>query len=907
MSTVIATTLPARPATAQVDLKPGLWSVDGDVRGMAIVEDTLYVAGLFDAVGPPTGMIGFFDPVSGEVDLDMPRLDGDQLNVIGIRSIEPDGQGGYYVGGLFRVVVDGMELRNLVRIGPQGSIDPTFSPNPTNGGGYPNVSALLYDPMGTSPSGAGVLYVGGQFAQVSDLAGTHARTDLAVLDASTGEVLEGQIEIERDFQHPGILTFAIADQILYIGGMFTAMDNVERRSLAAVDPVVMNLLPWDPDLERSDAAELPRVEEIVIADGTLYVAGNFQKVQGLQRDRIAEIGLAAPSDGAGGAPTDWNPQYGGSTQAFTRLLVIGDYVWASGSFIQQGTRTLARVDRQSAQMVVYPAGGGLRQGHGLAFDPSGPDGDGGPSGQGVIYLGASRQFDDNQTFPVVQAIDPATGQPTGFELMGGPKGPNRQPRVLHVEPGGRLVVGGPYYFMGGFRQNGMAAFDLTTGRPVEGFPFSGQGEALRASTDGRFLYRYSKGPYWLSLDEFDLATYTARDFTDEDPLPPPPPADWPDDVYVANARSGLEIAGDTLFVSLSGGVAMDRSDGSVIWQTPMASVGTFHLDPGTALLIPPGPDSAFGEEAPTLILSGPFEHGPVSDLQHGFFALNALTGELSDWYPMAHPLFVARGFAAEYQPAIAGRPASLWLGGKVSGNVEGQTRDHILALDPPTAALQPFDVCLGGGSALDPVHAILTIPEGTALDAHEVGGVTYVGGGFGICPQEPTEGWSVAAVDPVTGEHQSDWHPRMTGMSIGARSLLYSERHGALFVGGRFTGALGGSGRVGVMAVSPHGWQPPVTTEPGGAEQPRVATLSAPFPNPARYGATVTLTLPQAGAVEVALYDVLGRRVAVVHEGPLAAGQHALALDTSRLASGLYVVRAAGEGFAVSRRITVVR
>jgi len=59
--------------------------------------------------------------------------------------------------------------------------------------------------------------------------------------------------------------------------------------------------------------------------------------------------------------------------------------------------------------------------------------------------------------------------------------------------------------------------------------------------------------------------------------------------------------------------------------------------------------------------------------------------------------------------------------------------------------------------------------------------------------------------------------------------------------------------------------------------------------------------------VEVVVYDVLGRRVAVVHKGVLAAGEHALTVDTSRLAAGVYVMQATGDGFSESKRITVVR
>ncbi len=96
-------------------------------------------------------------------------------------------------------------------------------------------------------------------------------------------------------------------------------------------------------------------------------------------------------------------------------------------------------------------------------------------------------------------------------------------------------------------------------------------------------------------------------------------------------------------------------------------------------------------------------------------------------------------------------------------------------------------------------------------------------------------------------------------------------------------------------------------TEDGAAEVPR-ARLFGPHPNPTRGSARITLLLPQADAhVRVEVVDVLGRRVAVLHEGPLSAGEHRLTFDGDGLAPGAYVVRAVGEGLDVARWTTLIR
>lgn len=79
------------------------------------------------------------------------------------------------------------------------------------------------------------------------------------------------------------------------------------------------------------------------------------------------------------------------------------------------------------------------------------------------------------------------------------------------------------------------------------------------------------------------------------------------------------------------------------------------------------------------------------------------------------------------------------------------------------------------------------------------------------------------------------------------------------------------------------------------------------FPNPFSDRATVPLRQAEPGPVEVGVYDLLGRRVAVLQSGFLGAGEHAFTLEGEGLPAGVYVVRAAGAGPAEARRAVVVR
>ncbi|MEM6647596.1 MAG: T9SS type A sorting domain-containing protein, partial [Bacteroidota bacterium] len=74
---------------------------------------------------------------------------------------------------------------------------------------------------------------------------------------------------------------------------------------------------------------------------------------------------------------------------------------------------------------------------------------------------------------------------------------------------------------------------------------------------------------------------------------------------------------------------------------------------------------------------------------------------------------------------------------------------------------------------------------------------------------------------------------------------------------------------------------------------PEAALVVHPaYPNPARDRATLTVELGTRASATIAVYDVLGRQVKVVHHGDLTAQAHRVQVDVTDLAAGLYVLRA---------------
>jgi phospholipase/lecithinase/hemolysin len=88
--------------------------------------------------------------------------------------------------------------------------------------------------------------------------------------------------------------------------------------------------------------------------------------------------------------------------------------------------------------------------------------------------------------------------------------------------------------------------------------------------------------------------------------------------------------------------------------------------------------------------------------------------------------------------------------------------------------------------------------------------------------------------------------------------------------------------------------------------------LDGSYPNPTRSASTVSFALDEATPVTLAVYDVMGRKVATLIDAPMDAGQHEVRWDGrstsgAAVASGVYLLRLqAGEKIA-TRRLTVVK
>jgi mannose/cellobiose epimerase-like protein (N-acyl-D-glucosamine 2-epimerase family) len=101
----------------------------------------------------------------------------------------------------------------------------------------------------------------------------------------------------------------------------------------------------------------------------------------------------------------------------------------------------------------------------------------------------------------------------------------------------------------------------------------------------------------------------------------------------------------------------------------------------------------------------------------------------------------------------------------------------------------------------------------------------------------------------------------------------------------------------------------PVLTDvsPVPATVPSSIKLCQNFPNPFNSATTIRYTLPLGGDVRLAVYDMLGREVAVLEQGRKETGRHEVRLDASALASGTYLYRLKAGGIVQTRRMILLR
>lgn len=166
--------------------------------------------------------------------------------------------------------------------------------------------------------------------------------------------------------------------------------------------------------------------------------------------------------------------------------------------------------------------------------------------------------------------------------------------------------------------------------------------------------------------------------------------------------------------------------------------------------------------------------------------------------------------------------------------------------------------------------------------------------------------WDVAtlALDPATGA--TDWSVRWDGddhLADEAEAVVFGP-DGSLFVSGYSYDGVTGMDRL-VLAYDP-------ATDTAVDEAPARAVALTAWPNPFNPRTTVGFRLAARSPVRLTVHDLAGRLVAVLAEGVLGAGDHAVSWDGrdqggGAASAGVYVARLRVGGTTAAFKLTLAR
>ncbi|MEM1042705.1 MAG: T9SS type A sorting domain-containing protein [Bacteroidota bacterium] len=230
------------------------------------------------------------------------------------------------------------------------------------------------------------------------------------------------------------------------------------------------------------------------------------------------------------------------------------------------------------------------------------------------------------------------------------------------------------------------------------------------------------------------------------------------------------------------------------------------------------------------------------------------------------------------------------MGEPVTIAAEGGTLSYNLRLANEGAAAQAVDAwvvaLLPNGNVFGPVDGprAITLPAGA-----NVGPVMLQGN----VPARAPEGDYTALVrlgtfpDVVVAQ-----------AAVGFEKLAAAARGGAMTLADWQTGSLDALAAAASSAAD---------VEASSTTLPDKVALAPAYPNPFARRATVGFALPEAAAVRLAVYDVLGRTVAVLADSEMEAGRHAASFDATDLAAGVYLVRLEAGEQVRTQQITRLR
>jgi hypothetical protein len=206
------------------------------------------------------------------------------------------------------------------------------------------------------------------------------------------------------------------------------------------------------------------------------------------------------------------------------------------------------------------------------------------------------------------------------------------------------------------------------------------------------------------------------------------------------------------------------------------------------------------------------------------------------------------------------------------------------------AGMAPLQPGLAVRVTTDPPVRVPFTAVVTAADAGESLGLAWTPG-----DDRPVLGWHVDRVD-------DGGLRRLTTEPLPAAARAFTDPQPSADAGARYV----------LTALHPWGKSSRAGEIAAAAAMPTRVALRPAWPNPSRGSTTLGFALPRAGVVRLRVYDVAGRLVRTLVDGPAAGGESYVTWDGrddagGPAADGLYFCRLEAESGAVTRKFLLMR
>ena len=216
----------------------------------------------------------------------------------------------------------------------------------------------------------------------------------------------------------------VVDGVLYIGGDFGRVAGQKRHRLAAIDLASNQLLDWDPRLGGDDKDAVCAIAEM---DGLIYVGGSFKTAQGKPCERLVAV---TPAGQGPASVLDWAPNPDGTV--LDLLAGPGGRLFVAGRFENIAGQARVRLASLRAASAGPPQADAFapvmdRWVGSLVADPHG--------GPHVVAAGGFLKV-NGKSHPLLARLNSQTGAVEGeaFQFEGG-----KNPQLLKLVSANGLV------------------------------------------------------------------------------------------------------------------------------------------------------------------------------------------------------------------------------------------------------------------------------------------------------------------------------------------------------------------------------------------------------------------------------------------------------------------------------------